>query len=89
MRSAYKATPIVAFALAGVGAVIVGGALMSVGQTEIVDTDGDGLISFAELLTFMPALTEQEFQALDANADGVLSTEELGAAEAAGLIPAG
>lgn len=89
MRSASKTTPIVALALAGVCALGVGGTLMSVGQTEVVDSDGDGLISFVELLTLMPALTEQEFQALDANADGVLSTDEIGAAEAAGLIPAG
>ncbi|MBF9044989.1 hypothetical protein HKCCE4037_16725 [Rhodobacterales bacterium HKCCE4037] len=59
------------------------------GQAEAVDTDGDGMISFAEILVIMPALTEEEFMALDADADGLLSADEVAAAEEAGLIPAG
>jgi Ca2+-binding EF-hand superfamily protein len=37
----------------------------------------------------MPDLSQEEFQAMDADADGMLNTEELAAAEEAGLIPAG
>jgi hypothetical protein len=89
MRSEYKTTPLSVIAAAGAFACLIGGASLAMGQAEEVDSDGDGMVSFAELLTLMPALTEQEFQALDANADGLLSTDEVGAAEDAGLIPAG
>ncbi|MEJ6388940.1 hypothetical protein [Gymnodinialimonas ulvae] len=93
MPSEYKTTPLIALAaaiaVACAVAAVVGGSSLAMGQAEEVDSDGDGMVSFAELLTLMPALTEQEFQALDANADGLLSTDEVGAAEAAGLIPAG
>ena len=78
-----------ALSLAGAFAVLVGGAGLAMGQAESVDSDGDGMVSFEELLTVMPALTEEEFQALDTDADGLLSSEEVGAAEEAGLIPAG
>jgi hypothetical protein len=47
------------------------------------------MVSYSELLTLMPALTEAEFLALDADADGLLSADEISAAEEAGLIPAG
>lgn len=76
-------------AIAGAFAVLVGGASLAMGQAEAIDTDGDGMVSFTELLVVMPALTEAEFQALDADADGLLSAEEIAAAEEAGLVPAG
>lgn len=75
--------------LATAFALLVGGASLAMGQAESIDTDGDGMVSFVELLTVMPALTEEEFLALDADADGLLNVDEIGAAEEAGLIPAG
>lgn len=65
------------------------GAGHAMGQAEALDGDGDGMVSYTELLVAMPEMTEAEFQALDADGDGLLSPEELAAAEEAGLIPAG
>lgn len=89
MRSEFDKTRLFAMTTAGAFAVLLGGASLAMGQAESVDTDGDGMVSFAELLTIMPALTEEEFQALDADADGLLSTDEIGAGQESGLIPAG
>ena len=89
MRSEFDKPQLGAITLVAAFAVLVGGASLAMGQAETVDADGDGMVSFAELLVVMPALSEAEFQALDADADGLLSTEEIAAAEEAGLIPAG
>ncbi|WP_224814577.1 hypothetical protein [Hasllibacter sp. MH4015] len=89
MRSEFDKPRLGAITLATAFAVLVGGASLAMGQAESVDGDGDGMVSFAELLVLMPALTEEEFQALDADADGLLSADEIGAAQEAGLIPAG
>lgn len=52
------------------------------------DTDGDGMVSFAEMLAVMPTLTEDTFAAVDANGDGLVDEAELVAAEESGLVPA-
>ncbi|MDA8747828.1 EF-hand domain-containing protein [Litoreibacter sp.] len=54
-----------------------------------VDTDGDGVASFTELLAVYPTLTEDGFSAIDANGDGVVDDAEMAAAQEGGLIPAG
>ena len=59
------------------------------GQPAAIDTDGDGLVSYTELLMALPEITEAEFQALDADGDGRLSPEELAVAEEAGLLTSG
>lgn len=89
MRSDIQTPRLAAMTLAASFAVLVGGASLAMGQAESVDSDGDGMVSFAELLVLMPALSEAEYQALDADADGLLSGEEIGVAQDAGLIPAG
>lgn len=89
MHTEFDKPHFAAIALAGAFAVLVGGASLAMGQAEAIDTDGDGMVSYTELLVLMPAMTEAEFQALDADADGMLSTDEIAAAEQAGLIPAG
>jgi Ca2+-binding EF-hand superfamily protein len=61
---------------------------VALGQAEI-DTDGDGMVSYTELLLVMPDMTEEDFTALDANEDGMLDAEEFAAAEEAGLITMG
>lgn len=53
-----------------------------------VDTDGDGVASFTELLAVYPTLTEEGFSAIDENGDGVVDDAEMAAAQEGGLIPA-
>lgn len=65
------------------------GAGHAMAQAETLDGDGDGMVSYTELLMAMPDITEAEFQALDANADGMLDNDELTIAKDAGLITAG
>lgn len=65
------------------------GAGHAMGQAETLDTDGDGMVSYTEMVVAMPELTEAEFLALDANGDALLSVDELAAAEDAGLITLG
>lgn len=89
MRSEIHTPRLTAVTVAAAFAVLVGGASLAMGQAESVDSDGDGMVSFTELLVLMPALSEEEYQALDTDADGLLSGEEIGAAQDAGLIPAG
>jgi hypothetical protein len=76
---------------ASLAALIFGvvGAGHAMGQAEALDTDGDGMVSYTELLMAMPDMTEEAFAALDTDGDGLLSAEELGPAEEAGLIPSG
>jgi len=64
-------------------------ALSSAGLAAMsdVDTDGDGVASFTELLAVYPTLTEEGFGAIDSNADGVIDEAEMAAAQEAGLIP--
>jgi Ca2+-binding EF-hand superfamily protein len=52
-----------------------------------VDTDGDGVASFTEMLVVYPTLTEDGFAAMDANGDGVIDAAEMAAAVDGGLIP--
>ena len=74
----------------GLGAAIV--LTLSAGlagaQSEM-DTNGDGIYSFNELLASYPALTEETFGTIDVNGDGGVDDEELASAMEAGLLPAG
>ncbi len=51
-----------------------------------VDTDGDSLISFAEMTEQYPDLTEEDFGKIDTNEDGLVDDAELATALEAGLI---
>ncbi|MEM8632816.1 MAG: hypothetical protein AAGF74_16415 [Pseudomonadota bacterium] len=53
-----------------------------------IDTNGDGMVSYEELLASFPSLSEASFTTADADGDGMLNGEELAAAQEAGLIPA-
>lgn len=55
-------------------------------QSEI-DADGDGLLSYNELLAAYPAMTEENFTAIDTNSDGAVDADEMKIAEEAGLLP--
>lgn len=52
-----------------------------------LDTDGDGMISYEEMIAAVPDVTEDTFASLDMNADGSLDSEEYAAAEEAGTLP--
>ena len=53
-----------------------------------LDADGDGSVSFEEMLAVYPATTEEVFAAIDTDADGVINEAELSAAVDAGIVPA-
>ena len=67
--------------------LMLGGAAAAFAMTEM-DTDGDGNLSIEEFLGAYPTLTAVEFEAADANADGVIDADEHGAAVTAGVLPA-
>ncbi|TCP63414.1 EF hand domain-containing protein [Rhodovulum bhavnagarense] len=52
-----------------------------------LDANGDGAVTFEEFLAVLPTTTEEAFAAIDTDASGALSAEEIAAAEEAGLIP--
>ena len=54
-------------------------------QSEM-DTDGDGLLSYNELLAAYPAMTEENFTAIDTNSDGAVDADEMTVATDAGLL---
>ncbi len=54
-----------------------------------VDTDGDGMASFDELLVTLPDLTEDTFSLIDTNGDGMVDADEYAAGQEAGMLPAG
>lgn len=51
-----------------------------------VDTDGDSLISFTEMVVMYPELTEEAFGAVDTSEDSFVDEAELTAALEAGVI---
>lgn len=55
-------------------------------QSEI-DADGDGLLSYNELLAAYPAMTEENFVAIDTNSDGAVDADEMKMATDSGLLP--
>lgn len=69
----------------GLGVVAAGHAM---GQATSLDTDGDGLVSYTELLIAMPEMSEADFAALDLDESGALDDAELMAAQDAGMVPA-
>jgi hypothetical protein len=56
---------------------------------EAMDANGDGLVTFDEMLVAYPAMTEESFGAIDLNGDGTADAEELAVARESGLLPAG
>ena len=70
-----------------ISALITAGlATTSLAATE-VDTNGDGLLTLDEVNTAFPDIKAEQFSTMDVNADGVLDTNEVAAAQEAGLLP--
>lgn len=49
-------------------------------QEAVIDTDGDSAYSFAELQVALPELTQEEFDAMDTDASGLLDADEIAVA---------
>lgn len=71
-------------AAASTGLLLISGAAFA----HEMDTDQDGLYSYAEMLTEYADLTEEQYDALDTNGDGAVDAEELAAAIDSGALPA-
>ncbi|MDU8942247.1 EF-hand domain-containing protein [Ovoidimarina sediminis] len=73
------------------GALLAGGFALTgtaaIADMSALDTDGDGLVSFEEMIAAVPTVSEETFTTIDTNADGTLDAEEFAAAEAAGTLP--
>lgn len=67
---------------------VLGLSATTLSAQEAMDADGDGLLSYAEMLVAIPDLTEDTFVTMDVNEDGAIDAEELAAGREAGLIPA-
>jgi len=74
-----------AMTFAAVLALAVGAAQA---RTTVTDTEGNGLFSVKDLVLAFPDLTPALFTAAAADADDVLSVDELKSAQTAGTIPA-
>ena len=75
--------------LTRLAAIFAIGAIASSASAQAeLDADGDGVLSYAEMVIGYPELTEEAFVQIDANEDGVVDAEELAAAKENGLIPA-
>ena len=49
---------------------------------DAIDVNGDGFVSYAEAVAYLPGLTSAQFVAVDANDDGKISKAEAGIADA-------
>lgn len=70
-------------------AVLAASSIAVAQEAMPVDTDGDGMITPAELMTAFPDVNEDIFTAADTDGDGMLSMEEFASAQEDGLIPTG
>ena len=68
-----------------VAGLLVSGAALAAGMDEL-DTDGDGLASYEEVVAVYTDLSPENFAKMDANGDEMIDAEELAAAEEAGLL---
>jgi len=55
---------------------------------EGVDADSDGLLTWEEVMTAYPDVTEEQFAQADLDGNGSLDEAEVAAAREAGLLPA-
>ena len=51
-----------------------------------VDTNGDGVLSLEEVQAVWPSVTTEDFEKMDANADGSLDDTAIKTAEEAGMM---
>lgn len=70
----------------GFGGLVLLTAALATADT-MLDADGDGLVSLAEVQAVYPDLSEDQFAALDADGNGSLDEVELTMAHDVGLLP--
>ncbi|NPD14517.1 EF-hand domain-containing protein [Xinfangfangia sp. D13-10-4-6] len=76
-----------AMALVATSASLIAGAAMAQTSLPLIeDADGSGDWSLAELQTLWPELTQEGFVAIDTDANGAVSPEELQLAVDNGLV---
>ena len=62
---------------------------LAMGQSAAdLDTNGDGVLTIDEVQASFPEVTSDAFAAMDLHADGALDSDEITAAQEAGLMPA-
>ena len=74
-----------ALTLAALVTAILPALAMSDSAVE-VDTNGDGVLSLEEVQAVWPSVTTEDFETMDANADGSLDDTEIKTAEEAGMM---
>lgn len=87
MNTTFNKPHLKAFTAAAAFGALVASTSLATAQAAAVDADGDGMVSFTELLVVMPSLSEAEFMALDADGDTLLNGAEIETAQEAGLLP--
>lgn len=55
-------------------------------ETAVTDTNGDGVYSMEELKAAYPEMTDEMFADIDADQNGVVSPDELSAAQEDGVL---
>lgn len=70
-----------------VAAAAVGTAAIALTIDADSDANADGLLSFEEMQTVMPDLTEELFILIDRTEDGLVDADELAEAQEAALLP--
>lgn len=58
----------------------------AVAQMADVDQDGDGMVTYGEIVAVYPDVTEDQFAQLDTNGDGTLDDAEMTVAIEAGQL---
>ncbi len=67
-------------------AVLLAGTTASFAQ-DALDTDGDGLVSLAELQAVYADFAAEDFAQVDIDGDGLLNGDEMALATESGMIP--
>lgn len=70
-----------------VAAVTEASVATSAGAQDRLDTDGDGVLVYNELIAGYPEMTEATFLTIDADASGSIDGAELDAAVRSGTLP--
>ncbi len=65
---------------------ILASAAAAYAMTEI-DANGDGSVTYEEMITIHPEVSEAQFADADTDGNGMIDETELAAARAAGILP--